>query len=109
MEGTRKIGLTDEEIKILLETSTNEDGYLLLKKLERNSKNTSEFEKDIRDIFPNAPKGQLNCQKQVLKFFKEYENKKNTILLKLSRTKSIKPANTLEVHTNVWNVLMVFS
>ena len=50
--------LSDSEIRLLLETSTNEDGFELLKKIEKNTKNLFQFEKQVREIFPNAPKGQ---------------------------------------------------
>ena len=96
MEETRnEKGLNEEEIRILLETSTNEDGYLLLKKLERNTKNTFEFEEQVREIFPNAPKGQKKSYNLIQKFFKEYANKKDKIAQQFSRNENIKPANTL--------------
>ena len=65
--------LSDSEIRLLLETSTNEDGFELLKKIEKNTKNLFQFEKQVREIFPNAPKGKKKTKNIVHKFFTEYD------------------------------------
>ena len=68
--------LSDSEIRLLLETSTNEDGFELLKKIEKNTKNLFQFEKQVREIFPNASKGQKKTNNLVQKFFTEYDGKR---------------------------------
>ena len=68
--------LSDSEIRLLLETSTNEDGFELLKKIEKNTKNLFQFEKQVREIFPNTPKGQKKTNNLVQKFFTEYDGKR---------------------------------
>ena len=71
--------LSDSEIRLLLETSTNEDGFELLKKIEKNTKNLFQFEKQVREIFPNAPKGQKKTNNLVQKFFTEYDGNVKTL------------------------------
>jgi hypothetical protein len=55
--------LSDSEIRLLLETPTNEDGFELLKKIEKNTKNLFQFEKEVREIFPSAQKGKRKKKK----------------------------------------------
>ena len=72
--------LSDSEIRLLLETPTNEDGFELLKKIEKNTETLFQFEKEVREIFPNAPKGKKKTKNLVQKFFSEYDGKRKNIV-----------------------------
>ena len=87
--------LSDSEIRLLLETSTNEDGFELLKKIEKNTKNLFQFVKQVREIFPNAPKGQKKTNNLIQQFFTEYDGKRKKIVVQLTRKEEIKPLKTL--------------
>ena len=63
--------LSDSEIRLLLETPTNEDGFELLKKIEKNTDTLFQFEKEVREIFPNTPKVKNKTKNLVQKFFTE--------------------------------------
>ena len=45
MEKDKNPNLNDEEIRLLLETSTNEEAHKLLKKIQKSSANVSDFDK----------------------------------------------------------------
>ena len=87
--------LSDSEIRLLLETPTNEDGFELLKKIEKNTETLFQFEKEVREIFPNAPKGKKKTKNLVQKFFSEYDGKRKNIVRALTKKEEIKPLKTL--------------
>ena len=87
--------LSDSEIRLLLETPTNEDGFELLKKIEKNTDTLFQFEKEVREIFPNAPKGKKKTKNLVQKFFSEYDGKRKNIVRALTKKEEIKPLKTL--------------
>jgi superfamily I DNA and/or RNA helicase len=80
--------LNDEEIRLLLETSTNEEAQKLLKRLQKSSANVSDFDEKIKEIFTLAPTGKLRAIKLVDKFFLEYNSARAKVFPCILRDKT---------------------
>jgi hypothetical protein len=75
----------EEELLLLISEPTNKNGFEILSKLKKGARNNHQFEQELRKIFPQSNSGNGNIMKAVDKFLKEYENKKNTTILRINR------------------------